>query len=160
MRGDGDNEKSKSRTLKKGVLTAEEAREAVKKMRETSGDSYYDVSRLEDPDRMIVFDIPDDTTTTKGGDGRDYENLVPKKIVELEGGDVIEVYHEVNLKAPTVILNALYGNEKKDPQVEEDHLYMSYSEWQPASGSRNYHKVLWASEAEGGMYERIYNSVD
>lgn len=164
MRGEGSGDSAPSnRRLKKGVLTPDEAKSMVKKMRENAGDSFYDVSRLEDPNRIIIFDIPEDPTETVGTDGRDYTNLVPKKIVELEGGDVVNVYHDTSLKAPTMILKAVYGDDDQDPQVEDDHIFMSYSEWKFAnspSNPKNYHKVLWASEGPGGTYDKVYSSVD
>lgn len=164
MRGDGDSGKEQTnRRLKKGVLTPDEAKSMVKKMRENAGEGYYDVSRLDDQDRIIIFDIPEDPTETTGTDGRPYVNLVPKKIVEIENGDVSNVYHDTSLKAPTMILKAVYGDDDNDPQVEDDHIFMSYSDWRPAkssSNSKNYHKVLWASEGPGGTYDKVYSSVD
>ena len=160
MRGDGETKK-KRKILAKAVLTPDEAKALVKDMRTTSGESYYDVTRLEDPNFMIVFDIPDDYTETIGEDGRPYKNLVPKKIVEMEGTDVIEVYHDTSLKAPTMILNAIYGSKDREAQVEEDHVYMSYANWLDYKDNpKGYHKVMWDSEAAGGFYERIYNSAD
>ena len=161
MRGEEESGNKRKRVLAKGVISSSEAKEMVKKMRETSGSDYYDVSRLENPDRMIVFDIPDDPTVVTGEDGNDYTNLVPKKIVELEGDDVVEVYHDVSLKAPTMVINAIWGTKDKDPQIEDDDCFMSYANWEDYKKyDRKYHKVLWAVEGEGGLYEKVYNSVD
>ena len=161
MRGEDEGQTKRKRVLVKDAVNSDEAKQAIRKMRENSGDNYYDVTRLEDPDRMIIFDIPEAPTVTRGEDGNEYTNLVPKKIVELEGNDIVEVYPNTSLKAPTVVINAIYGTKEKDQQIEDDDCYMSYANWEDFKKfNRKYHKVLWAAEGEGGFYEKVYNSVD
>ena len=169
MRGEEDNgqQTRRKRVLARGVLSADDAKAMVKKMRETSGADYYDVTRLEDPNIMIVFDIPEEASESQGSDGHTYTNLVPKKIVEvdMESGDVINVFHDTSLKCPTMVSYAIWGcdvrGKERDPQVDEEHIFMSYTNWEDFKKfNRGYNKVTWASEAAGGVMERIYNSAD
>lgn len=142
----------------RSIKAADKIKELRKKQQEEMG-SFVQWSDMEG-DKWIVCDIPEEEDLFfEEYEGREYESFMARRVVWLEGENVIREGEQVKVPIRTKLKHAIWGGTTQkgntvDPVAYDDDLYVSMSgHWQ--KDSKSFHNLTVDFEGAGGQYEEI-----